>query len=142
MVQDFSKLMRPDHVRLGEIEERLSVLENDLGVIINHLGQLANVIQQHQNNIQTIGIVVAGHHAEAQEAVEKVERKIKRVSMAVTAIRGGADVLGEQPVSEDERVDASEGQVGSSEGGPAELAFASADESTDEDSRPDGGDHQ
>ena len=142
MVQDFSKIIRPDHVRLGEIEERLVVLENDLGVVINHLGQIANALNQHQNNIQTIGVVVAGHHAELQQEIEKVERKVKRVSMALTAIRGGVDVLREQPVPEDERVDAPTGQDGDREGGREGVESASADESPDEDSRQDGGDHQ
>ena len=141
MVQDFGKLMKPDHARLTEIEQRLDILENDFGVLINHLGQLTQAVQQQANSAKMIGIVVTGHHKELLDEIDKVDRKIKRVSMAVTAIRGGADVLGEQPVPEDERVDGAEGQVGDRESGSEGRTATSTDEPTDEDSRQDGRDH-
>lgn len=142
MTQDLSRLLKPDHSRITDIEDRLTVLENDFGVVVNHLGQLTQAVQQQANSMKMIGVVVTGHHKELLDEINKVESKIKRVSMALTAIRGGVDVLGEQPVPEDERVDVTAGQVGDREGGSEERAPTSTNESTDENSRQDGGDHR
>lgn len=128
------QLMKTDSERISALEDDVHNLKSVMGSMEIALMQIAQALGQHDSQFNQIGFVVMANIGEMKQHLEKVENKLGRVSMAVTAIRGGADD-GSEPLRFDEGEDGGEGQATGTGTGRSE----SPDEPTDQVGEPVGG---